>query len=56
MNREGVVNVGMSHHDVQHKRAVALLVAKTFLLPPTNDAFDTPINLDEIEQTTMLII
>ena len=45
-NREGVVNVGMIKDKRQYKRAVALLVARAFLDPPSPPAFDTPINLD----------
>ena len=46
MNQHGVVQVGLMRHGVQHKRSVALLVAKAFLDPPALEAFDTPIHLD----------
>lgn len=45
-NQGGVINVGLMRDGVQHKRGVALLVARAFLEPPEFEAFDTPINLD----------
>lgn len=50
-NQRGIVQVGMMKGHEQHKRSVALLVARAFL-PDPNDGeevqhpFDTPINLD----------
>ena len=44
-NQQGIVYVGLVNDGVQFKRAVAPLVAKTFLDPPP-EAFDTPINRD----------
>jgi hypothetical protein len=45
-NQQGIIQVGLVRDRVQYKRAVALLVAKAFLYPPTPSSFDTPINLD----------
>lgn len=46
VNQSGVVNVGLTKNKIQYKRAVALLVAQAFLVPPRQESFDTPINLD----------
>jgi hypothetical protein len=46
INQSGVVNVGLTKNKIQYKRAVALLVADAFLVPPRHLTFDTPINLD----------
>lgn len=46
VNQFGIVNVGLTKNRVQYKRAVARLVATTFLVPPRHSTFDTPINLD----------
>jgi hypothetical protein len=46
VNQFGIVNVGLTKNYVQYKRAVSILVAIAFLLPPPQEAFDTPINLD----------
>lgn len=45
-NQRGVIYVGLMKHGNQYKKAVAHLVAQTFLLDPYNEAFDTVINLD----------
>lgn len=45
-NQNGLVQVGLMNGHHQHKRGVALLVAKAFLPPPVPETFDTPINLD----------
>lgn len=45
-NQGGVINVGLTKDRVQHKRGVALLVARAFLEAPEFDSFNTPINLD----------
>lgn len=45
-NQHRVINVGLMKGGVQHKRAVALLVAQAFLGPATPVTFDTPIHLD----------
>jgi hypothetical protein len=45
-NQQGVTQVGLMKNRDQHKRGVALLVAKAFLTPPSLPAFNTPINLD----------
>lgn len=45
-NQAGVYNVLLMADGVQHRRSVALLVAKAFLEPPPRPVFDTPINLD----------
>lgn len=45
-NRHGVVYVGMMKKGLQHKRAVARLVAKAFLSPPPESRFNTPVHLD----------
>jgi NUMOD4 motif len=44
-NQYGLLQVGMMRDGTQRHRSVPLLVAKAFLLQPTNP-FDTPINLD----------
>lgn len=46
VNQHGVVNVGLTKNRTQYKRAVALLVAQAFLVPPRYPTFDSPINLD----------
>lgn len=46
VNQHGVVNVGLTRNFVQHKRAVALLVATAFVKNDMGDAFNCPINLD----------
>lgn len=46
VNQRGIVYVGLMRNKVQHKRSVAVLVAKRFLAPPPNEAFDAIINLD----------
>lgn len=46
VNQFGIVNVGLTKDRVQHKRSVALLVAKAFIEPHPIEAFDCPINLD----------
>jgi hypothetical protein len=46
VNQRGIVNVGLTKHYTQYKRAVGLLVAKAFIEDPNNEAFDAPINLD----------
>jgi hypothetical protein len=45
-NQRGIIIVGLMRNGIQHKRAVALLVANAFLPPPTPSTFDTPIHLD----------
>lgn len=45
-NQHGILHVGLMRDGRQHKRAVALLVARMFLPAPEPDTFDTPINLD----------
>ena len=45
-NQRGVVHVGMVRNGVQHKRSVAVLVARAFLGEPEPPIFDTPIHLD----------
>lgn len=45
-NQQGVINVGLTRGKIQHKRSVALLVAKAFLDGPNFDTFDTPVHLD----------
>jgi hypothetical protein len=45
VNQYGVPYVGLMKTWYQHERSLALLVAKVFL-PPTNEIFNTPINLD----------
>lgn len=45
-NQRGIIIVGMMRNGIQHKRAVALLVANAFLPAPTPATFDTPIHLD----------
>lgn len=46
VNRSNVVQVGLMRDGKQHKRGVALLVARAFLDPPVPETFDTPIHLD----------
>ena len=46
INQRGVCQVGLVKDGTQHKRSVALLVAKAFLDPPALEAFNTPIHLD----------
>ena len=46
VNQLGIPYVGLTKHFVHYKRAVAPLVARAFLTPPYQAAFDTPINLD----------
>lgn len=45
-NGSAVIQVGLMKEGLQHKRGVALLVAKAFLTPHPHQAFSTPINLD----------
>jgi hypothetical protein len=45
-NQFGVVHVGLTKNRVQYRRTVNRLVAEAFLVPPRNENFDTPINLD----------
>lgn len=45
-NQFGIVHVGLTKNKVQYRRAVSRLVAQAFLVPPRNENFDTPINLD----------
>lgn len=45
-NQRGILIVGMMKNLLQHKRSVAVLVAKAFLPRSTNLAFDTPIHVD----------
>ena len=44
-NQFGVIQVGLMRDGEQWHRSVPLLVAKAFV-PPSGEAFDTPINLD----------
>jgi hypothetical protein len=46
INQSGIPNVGLTRNRMQHKRAVAPLVAEVWLPRPHHDAFDTPINLN----------
>jgi hypothetical protein len=46
VNQTGVVHVGLTRNRKLHKRAVALLVAETFLKRKPEETFVTPINLD----------
>lgn len=46
VNQYGVLQVGMMRDGRQHKRGVALIVARTFLDPPHPETFDTPIHLN----------
>lgn len=46
VNNRGVTYVGLFRDGVQHKRAVAPLVAKAFIDRPSSPFFDTPIHLD----------
>ena len=46
INQRGICQVGLVRDGVQHKRSVALLVAKAFLDPPALETFTTPIHLD----------
>jgi hypothetical protein len=41
----GLFMVGLMTRTIQHKRSLPLLVASAFLPRPSNDSFDTPINL-----------
>lgn len=45
-NQRGVVNVGLVRDGLQHKRSVAVLVARAFLGDPEPPVFNTPIHLD----------
>lgn len=45
-NQHGVVYVGLVKQGVQYKRAVAQIVATTFLGPPPERRFDTPMHLN----------
>lgn len=42
----GLVMVGLMANRVQCKRSLPLLVANAFVIRPSNELFDTPINLD----------
>jgi len=46
VNQAGIVNVGLTKHMRQYKRAVGKLVAQEFLPPPPRASFDSVINLD----------
>jgi|SRR6478735_1131229 len=45
-NQTGLIYVGLMRGRQQCKRGVAAMVARAFLAPPLNEAFDTPIHLD----------
>jgi hypothetical protein len=45
-NTNGSVMVGLMRAGIQNKRSLPLLVARTYLPLPKNEAFDTPIHLD----------
>lgn len=45
-NLGGTAHVGLTKNKKQHKRSVALLVARAFLRPAEDPRFDTPIHLD----------
>lgn len=45
-NSHGCPMVGLMKNGVQLKRSLPALVARTYLSPPKNEAFDTPIHLD----------
>ena len=46
VNQFGVSIVGLMRDGIQHKRSVAILVAREFLFPPEEDRFNTLIHLD----------
>lgn len=45
-NSRRLAIIGLMKNRVQHKRSLALLVANSFVLKPSNTNFDTPVNLD----------
>lgn len=45
-NTRSICIVGLMRNGIQQKRSLTLLVANAFLSRPTNESFDTPINLD----------
>ncbi|MGW8178056.1 MAG: NUMOD4 domain-containing protein [bacterium] len=45
-NQHGVVNVGLTRGKVQHKRSVAVLVARAFVPRRAHPSYNTPIHLD----------
>lgn len=45
-NTKNLAIVGLMRNGNQHKRSLPLLVATEFVPRPTNEGFDTPINLD----------
>lgn len=45
-NQQGIPSINFFRDGYQFRRAIGLLVAKTFLPEPRHEAFDTPINLD----------
>lgn len=46
VNQRGILQVGLMKQGVQHKRSVALLVAKAFLGEPDPPTFNSPIHLN----------
>lgn len=45
-NQIGLLHVGLTRDNMQHRRAVSRLVAEAFVKEHITEAFDTPINLD----------
>ncbi len=46
LNQLGIPHVGLNHGGVNYRRSLAPLVARAFLRPHHQPAFDTPINLN----------
>lgn len=53
INQHGIVNVGLMRDGLQHKRSVAMLVAKAFLRQP-HPRFNTPIHLNGARHHTFV--
>lgn len=49
VNLRGILFVGLYYHGVRKTRAVAPIVANTYLEPHPNPEFDTPIHLDGVK-------